>query len=50
MKLNEEKSRYTIKSCVCDWGIWDNINSCFIGYPIDSYTEALIILKFLKSI
>lgn len=42
------KNRYTIEAWVCDWGIYDNWTYKFIGNPIDSYSEALLVIKWFE--
>lgn len=43
------KNRYTIESWVCDWGIYDSCSSKFVGKPIGSYYEALLVLQWFEN-
>lgn len=36
----QSKPRYVVQSWVCDWGIYDTINKCYIGKPLSSETMA----------
>ncbi|MDE5515140.1 hypothetical protein KRE43_05490 [Elizabethkingia meningoseptica] len=40
MTEKEFLERYEIRSCVCDWGIFDKKQSRFIGKVYDSYYGA----------
>lgn len=42
--MSDSNKRYEIRSCVCDWAIWDNEKSSFIYQPMSSYREATRIL------
>lgn len=41
------KQRFTIESWVCDWGIYDNLKKKFIGKPLDTHKDALVVLHWL---
>lgn len=45
--LYKNQNRYVIQSWVCDYGIYDTHIGRFIGKPINSYDEAVIILEWL---
>ncbi len=42
------KKRFTIESWVCDWGIYDNEKMKFIGKPLYSYNDALLVLLWFE--
>ena len=41
-------NQFTVESWVCDYGIYDNVNKCFIGKPISSYKQALTLLDWFE--
>ena len=45
--LYKKQNTYVIKAWVCDWGIYDTVKGKFIGKPINSYPEAVLILEWL---
>lgn len=45
--LYSKQTRYVIQSWVCDWGIYDTVESKFIGIPLDSYSQAVAVLLWL---
>ena len=47
VNLYKNPNTYVIKSWVCDWGIWDTVKGKFIGKPLNSYPEAVLILEWL---
>ena len=47
--LYKNKNTYLIICWVSDWGIFNTVKGQFIGKPINSYLEALLILEWLLS-
>lgn len=40
--------RYEIRSWVCDWGVWDNVENTFVGVPFGSHYQAVLYLELLE--
>lgn len=42
--------RYVVQNWVCDYGVYDTLSGDFIGNPIKSQIECIMIVNFLNSI
>lgn len=48
--LYKDQNRYVIQAWSCNYGIYDTVKGRFIGKPIKSYHEAVIILDWLLTV